>query len=457
MGSEQSTPKKIDHVLTQEITKKEIARQTGDFHIKKIKILYGKNKYEGIIEKISDNIWKVVTTNGIEYTGEMKGEHLHGKGKIKYNDGLEYEGDFENGVFHGFGKEIESDGTIYEGEFKNGKIDGKIKIIHPNGTIHDGQFSKGSLNGYGTVKYYNGDVYEGEWEKGKKNGYGKYISNDWGIYEGNFKDGKRHGSGKITYITGDIYNGSVCKKKRLSGTLTKTNGTIIQSSFANDITYGYCIITYPTDKTYYGDIYNDVPDGVGRMIHTDGTIEIGTWKNGELVDSKISLKQCTMCCNYCDQTEFHIACGNCINVMCNNCYKKHYTEIKKGEIFPKSKICCPFCRKLSLYLELNDNNDIIKDDDDFCSYGKCKDCFQYEKVKEQCSANMDTTKEEFFCAKCIKDKDTKQCPKCKFSIEKNGGCNHITCAKCKYEFCWICFVDWNGVNREFHNAGKCTG
>lgn len=28
---------------------------------------------------------------------------------------------------------------------------------------------------------------------------------------------------------------------------------------------------------------------------------------------------------------------------------------------------------------------------------------------------------------------TKECPKCNSTIEKNGGCNHMTCKKCKYE------------------------
>lgn len=37
---------------------------------------------------------------------------------------------------------------------------------------------------------------------------------------------------------------------------------------------------------------------------------------------------------------------------------------------------------------------------------------------------------------------TKACPQCHSRIEKNQGCNHMTC-KCKYEFCWICLQKWS--------------
>lgn len=42
--------------------------------------------------------------------------------------------------------------------------------------------------------------------------------------------------------------------------------------------------------------------------------------------------------------------------------------------------------------------------------------------------------------------NTKQCPKCRRPIEKNGGCMHMTCGKssggCGHEFCWLCRGDW---------------
>jgi len=42
--------------------------------------------------------------------------------------------------------------------------------------------------------------------------------------------------------------------------------------------------------------------------------------------------------------------------------------------------------------------------------------------------------------------NTKACPKCHKYIEKNQGCDHMTCRQtaggCGHEFCWVCFADW---------------
>ena len=34
--------------------------------------------------------------------------------------------------------------------------------------------------------------------------------------------------------------------------------------------------------------------------------------------------------------------------------------------------------------------------------------------------------------------NTITCPNCKFSFEKSGGCNHMTCPCCKSHFCFLC-------------------
>jgi hypothetical protein len=41
-------------------------------------------------------------------------------------------------------------------------------------------------------------------------------------------------------------------------------------------------------------------------------------------------------------------------------------------------------------------------------------------------------------AAILLQKDVKECPQCRTAIEKNNGCNHMTCVACKHEFCWTC-------------------
>eukprot|EP01017_Pseudomicrothorax_dubius_P031337 TRINITY_DN3992_c0_g1_i4.p1 TRINITY_DN3992_c0_g1~~TRINITY_DN3992_c0_g1_i4.p1 ORF type:complete len:461 (+),score=66.08 TRINITY_DN3992_c0_g1_i4:61-1383(+) len=40
----------------------------------------------------------------------------------------------------------------------------------------------------------------------------------------------------------------------------------------------------------------------------------------------------------------------------------------------------------------------------------------------------------------------KQCPRCRMWVEKNGGCNHMTC-RCRFEFCYVCGSEnWGACN-----------
>ena len=51
---------------------------------------------------------------------------------------------------------------------------------------------------------------------------------------------------------------------------------------------------------------------------------------------------------------------------------------------------------------------------------------------------------------------TKACPKCHTAIEKNGGCNHMTCKKgsCKHEFCWVCLGPWKDHSGSYYSCNK---
>jgi ariadne-1 len=54
--------------------------------------------------------------------------------------------------------------------------------------------------------------------------------------------------------------------------------------------------------------------------------------------------------------------------------------------------------------------------------------------------------------------NTKQCPGCHKFIEKNQGCNHMTCRKeaggCGFEFCWICMGEWKPHGGSYYQCNK---
>lgn len=62
-------------------------------------------------------------------------------------------------------------------------------------------------------------------------------------------------------------------------------------------------------------------------------------------------------------------------------------------------------------------------------------CKGLEEWNEKCSNESETA--NWFVA------NTKKCPSCSTHIEKNHGCNHMSCRICKHEFCWICMGNWS--------------
>lgn len=47
------------------------------------------------------------------------------------------------------------------------------------------------------------------------------------------------------------------------------------------------------------------------------------------------------------------------------------------------------------------------------------------------------------------------CPMCRTRIEKNKGCNHMTCAFCKYQFCWACSASATYDDHHFETGRGC--
>jgi len=52
--------------------------------------------------------------------------------------------------------------------------------------------------------------------------------------------------------------------------------------------------------------------------------------------------------------------------------------------------------------------------------------------------------------------NTKECPKCGATIEKDGGCNHMICKNqaCKADFCWVCLGPWEPHGSSWYNCNR---
>jgi ariadne-1 len=91
-----------------------------------------------------------------------------------------------------------------------------------------------------------------------------------------------------------------------------------------------------------------------------------------------------------------------------------------------------------------------------CGYNFCFSCG--EEGHKPCSCK----EVKSWIKKCQDDSETanfivsntKDCPKCSRSIEKNGGCNHMTCSLCRHEFCWICLGDWAKHGSDYYNCNR---
>ena len=79
----------------------------------------------------------------------------------------------------------------------------------------------------------------------------------------------------------------------------------------------------------------------------------------------------------------------------------------------------------------------------------CFNCLKDWHGKKKCENKLDKSFENW------RDSDNvKRCPKCKYFIEKNEGCNHITCVNCRYQFCWLCLGEYTSSH---YDLGRCTG
>jgi ariadne-1 len=209
---------------------------------------------------------------------------------------------------------------------------------------------------------------------------------------------------------------------------------------------------------------------------------------------------CDICCEDGDDLEtYAMRCGH---RFCVDCYR-HYLAQKIREEGEAARIQCPGndchmivdSKSLSLLVtdDLKDRYQTLltrtyvddKENLKWCPAPNCEyavDCHVKQRELQRIVPTVQCGCKHYFCfgctlndhqpspcklvkmwlQKCEDDSETanwisantKECPKCHSTIEKNGGCNHMTCRKCKHEFCWMCMGLWSEHGTSWYNCNR---
>lgn len=242
--------------------------------------------------------------------------------------------------------------------------------------------------------------------------------------------------------------------------------------------------------------YMDSPEKVLQQAGVSSATTNRSFKLAAALDNFV----CDICCD--DSGEMDTVCISCEHRFCKNCYTQYlYQKIREeGE---SRRIQCPESEctlivdektvellvdkvTFAKYRELL--NRTFVDDNDFLKWCPAPDCeYAVEcnipstsltsvvpTVECNCSHRFCfgctlNDHQPCICAlvnkwlkKCEDDSETanwisantKECPKCHSTIEKNGGCNHMTCRKCKYEFCWVCMGPWSEHGTSWYTCNR---
>ena len=123
-------------------------------------------------------------------------------------------------------------------------------------------------------------------------------------------------------------------------------------------------------------------------------------------------------------------------------------SLKLEIINDPNKKFCPYPNCNSFLTRNKDRNIKISKCENEHEY--CFICLNKPHPNKTCEEKLDDNNIKEYA----KNKFIKKCPNCGTYTEKNEGCNHITCAECNYQWCWLC--DQKYSNNHYLN-GKCRG
>ena len=190
---------------------------------------------------------------------------------------------------------------------------------------------------------------------------------------------------------------------------------------------------------------------------------------------------CGVCFNDTPVRDMVPCCGNCNNSMCKSCHTSWYGQIALGGVVSHGNAHCPYCKSAPRYAGVKHlpiggiRNARISSKNTLCDwrpdtiYAACKICLLLKPALPNTCGQAIPAIKDWSCDDCRESANarsllgsaapaakTKNCPGCGIHVEKNGGCNHITCLNCDTHWCWVCqWVQEGHIDIYDHMDEKC--
>jgi len=268
--------------------------------------------------------------------------------------------------------------------------------------------------------------------------------------------------------------------------MTMEDNLYIHDFFPNNkIDPNFCYICGESKKLHKNVISNEENLNSSNSNSVNSQNEYLTLSDNNYTNENITIKK-KIFCSICDSNnefieKIHLKCHH---MFCHECWFIYLSgKIENNNIFEincmnyecKEKLSNEFImqyiesnKKLTdKYLKFKNRIELFKRKDiKLCPFPDCEGFSTINFNSNYCKCNFGHE----FCSKCnnkwhkntkckisnedIQNFDFKRCPNCKVWTQKNEGCNHMTCIKCNFNWCWLCEKEYNSNH---YNNGECEG
>jgi len=148
-------------------------------------------------------------------------------------------------------------------------------------------------------------------------------------------------------------------------------------------------------------------------------------------DEHSDLSECAICLDTSDDgIKIMLSCGH---LFCQSCLSQYVGRESREQ----RQTCCPLCKKALLNREVAACHEFLK-----IEAPELLAAIQGNSTSSSSSSRDEVVRgrpEDEACRACLEQfahmEEMKRCPSCNALIEKNGGCDHMTC-RCGHSFNW---------------------